>query len=427
MSVCLKALSALLGLSIAVVLARSMGPKDYGVYAFTISIMTVLALPSSVGLPQVVTRETSKTHAVSDWRGLKGLWKWGTRVALISAAVVCGAASIVLLLLRNEIDPARFQPLLLGLALIPMLVLNGLRSASLRGLGNVVLGQLPELAIRPSVLLALVLSLPLVVPGRDISPSVAVILNTSATAVSFVLGALLLLRSTPPETGTVPAEIRGREWMRAALPMAATGALHLVNTQADILMIGVFLENEDVGRYRVAVQAATLVIFALQATKMVVEPSFSRLFASGDLKRVQALARAASRLNASIGSLVFIALLLAGETLLRRAFGPEFDGASVPLLILATGWVFGSTVATSGHLLNMAGFEAHYARLRLIGAISNIVLNLILIPTLGIVGGAIATAISMITFYGLSWRSARRLTGCDCSPFGSLRPVEHHG
>jgi O-antigen/teichoic acid export membrane protein len=320
-------------------------------------------------------------------------------------------------------DYSRSEPgitLAIGLLMVPLMGLALVRASSLRGLGHTVQGQLPELAIKPLAFLILLLGV-LFVSDDAMNAPEAMALNITATALAFVFGALMLRRAQPSALVQAAAVYESRAWLATIIPMAGINAMHLINTQADILLIGVFMESTDVGQYKVAAQVSLIVAFGLQATKMVVEPYFSRLYHQGEHEKLQRLARGASRLNLAIALTVFTPLLLFGDDLLHIAFGAGFVAAFVPMLILSLGRLTGSTIGTSGHLLTMAGHHREYARFWIVAACSNVVLNLVLIPIFGTVGAAISTASTLILANGLGWWAARRWIGCDCSPFSPFK------
>src|SRR5512142_1401779 len=47
----------------AVLLARLMGPSEYGVYSYVYALVTLLSVPSEFGLPTLVIRETARGMA----------------------------------------------------------------------------------------------------------------------------------------------------------------------------------------------------------------------------------------------------------------------------------------------------------------------------------------------------------------------------
>jgi len=76
-----------------------------------------------------------------------------------------------------------------------------------------------------------------------------------------------------------------------------------------------------------------------------------------------------------------------------------------------------SAAGSVGMLLNMTRYERDTAKGLAVSAILNVVLNLLLIPLLGIIGAAIATAVSLITWKVLLWWVVRWRLGINSLAF----------
>ena len=79
-------------------------------------------------------------------------------------------------------------------------------------------------------------------------------------------------------------------------------------------------------------------------------------------------------------------------------FGEEFKVGVTAFIFLSCGRLISSFSGSVGNILQMTGNQNIYAIILLIGAILNVVLNLILIPLYGINGAAIASMSSLIVW-----------------------------
>ena len=79
-------------------------------------------------------------------------------------------------------------------------------------------------------------------------------------------------------------------------------------------------------------------------------------------------------------------------------FGEEFKVGVTAFIFLSCGRLISSFSGSVGNILQMTGNQNIYAIILLIGAILNVVLNLILIPLHGINGAAIASMSSLIVW-----------------------------
>lgn len=155
----LKLLSLPLTLVTSILLALGLGPEGYGQFSFIMAVITMLSLPVGKGLGQLITREVARYHHGAEWGLFRGLLRRAHQWVILGSAVI--AAVIALLATTNTSWAAddRWTLLLVATFLLPLLGLNEIRSATLRGLSNVFYAQIPELLARPGLHLIIVSSL----------------------------------------------------------------------------------------------------------------------------------------------------------------------------------------------------------------------------------------------------------------------------
>ncbi|KTG16290.1 MULTISPECIES: flippase [unclassified Guyparkeria] len=413
-----------LSLAIAVILARALGPAGFGVYSFVLTVMTVLALPARFGMPNLLVRETARAQSAGDWPMIRGLWRWSLRLLALTSIVIVLITGVVLIGLtgHSQLVAEQRDVFLVGLVLVPLMGIAALRGAQLRGLRHVLSGQMPELLVRPLVFIGLLGGLWWLWPVVEISPVAAILFNAIALLAAFITGSWLVRRYRPgPLQRPGETSMQQRAWLAATLPLALTEGVNLINQHVDILMLGVMGSTEEVGIYRVVVHGATLVAFGLAAVNMVVAPHFARLHAQGDMATLQRLITRSAQavvLLALPAVLVFVAF---GRELIGWVFGQDFVGGYWPLVILAGGQLVNALVGSVAVLLNMTGHERDVTRGVALGAILNVVLNLALIPSFGMVGAAIASTSSLVVWNLILWRVVHRRLGLESSALGMQR------
>lgn len=415
----LKAVQAGLTVLAGIALARWLGPEAFGAYAFAYAVVTLLALPAAMGFPQLVVRETARAEQAGQWALLRGLWGWCTRRVLGVAGALAGLlAGIAGLALLAGVGGTRELALLWGAALIPLIALGNLRGAALRGLRHPILGQLPELLLRPGLFLLLLVA-GFWVAGLAPRADLAMALHAGAAALAFATGAWLLARHRPaPVAGVTAPVTRGSDWWQAAWPLGLLGGFHLITQQVDLVMLGLLRPDAEAGLYRVAVQAALLVVFGLQAINDVVAPYLARLHGAGEREALQRLVRRAARGMLAAALPVALLFVLAGETVLTLLFGAEYAGAWPALVLIALGQLVSAALGPAGMLLNMTGHERTTLRVMGFAAGLNVVLNAALIPFWGLVGAALASLITLSAWNILLWLAVRRHLGMDSSALG---------
>jgi O-antigen/teichoic acid export membrane protein len=408
--------SKLLSLLSAIVLGRSLGSEGYGYYAFALAVVAFIAIPAQLGLPQLILREVAAHHARSEWALLRGLRQRSVEISTVATLVggVLGGGAVFLLADRiAALDPVAFG---IALLLLPLQVGLAITGTILVGLRRMVRGTWPANLLQPALFCVL-----LVVLVSGMTPARAVALNLICTATGFAVTLWLLRRYWPREATQITPEFRTREWIGSLLPFTLLAGIALFSQKMDVLLLGWMTSASDVGIYNVALQGALLVSFPLTISHAVLAPNVARLHAQGDLVRLQrlvTLSTLAIALAAAAGAAV---LLLTGEWLLANLFGKAFAGGYTALLILTIGQLFSACAGAIGLFLTMTGHEKDTLRAVGLSAVLNLVLNLVLIPPYGIVGAAIATAVSQIVWNIVGGLLLYRRLGLVGGPFGRWR------
>lgn len=413
-SVILRVVAMGATMATSVVLARALGPAAFGTYAYVFAIVTLLALPSQVGIPTLLIRETAKAQAQQAWPRLKGLWTWATRTIVVTSVFSALIASVLIVLRGGRADNELRWTLAAGMVLVPLIALGNARGAALNGLRLIVRGQLPESVIRP-LLLVMFVGLAWMAGGQMSAP-VAMAWHALAAAIAFVIGAAILWRARPAGLAGVAADTsHSGDWWRAALPLALVSGLQVAGSQADILLLGVFRPETDVGVYKVATSAAALAIFGLQTASLVLAPHIARLHGLGDRSKLQRLASVGALAGVALTLPVFVGFAVGGKWLIALLYGPAYTGAYAPLLILAAGQTLNACFGLNAALMSMTGHERDAVRWLTFSASSTIVLGLVLIPVFGMTGAALACCFSMAVWNVAFWRVVLKKVGIDSS------------
>lgn len=420
-SIAIKIASTGLNLVLAIVLARLLGAEGFGVYSFIFAIVTILAIPAQMGLPNLVVRETAKAQAAGRWDVIKGLWRWSTLMALgMSAALIVlgGAAAF---LFADHFTPLQLQTFWWALALVPLIALGNLRGAALRGLRHVVWGQLPEFVLRPLFLITLSLFTILAWSSLDISADFAMFLHVLSAGLAFVLGAVLLARAVPSEMQSEKRQTtEQRKWFLSALPLALFTGIQVINMNIGIILTGSLSSAEEVGYLRIALQGATLVSFGLAAANMVISPYIAQMLEISNKAQLQRMLTTSARIVITLSSPVMIIYVLWGNEIISILFGKEFLSSYIPLVILTVGQFWNALMSSNDVLLNMASKEKIAVHGVIIGTIANSVICLILVPIIGGAGAAVAYTVSLITWNTYLWLKAWQVLSLDTSAFGWL-------
>lgn len=404
-------LGVLLSFLLALLLARGLGPESYGVYAFCFSLILILGIPVHSALPTLIVRQVARQQ------------QGGVRPLLRKASNYIGLYVLLLIVLLvvwgvflGGINADRWGVLLCGVALIPLQALSLVRGAALRGIGRVVLGQLPETVLRPLFFLVLAAGWMWFVHEEGESPAFVMAFHVLAAFFALVVADVVLRRTLVPVNCDFQ-ELQNGNWFSSIAPLTCVAGLQVVNQQLDILLLGGLQSDAAVGVYRVAVQLATLVGFGLIAINQMLHPQFSRLYAEGDRRALQALVTLSSRVITGIALLAAGFFWIAGDWVLIVVFGEHYQSAYLPLVILVVGQVANAVFGSVGALLNMTGHEKDTLFGMLLACAVNLIVGLILIPEHGMLGAAVATSASFLVWNLVLWLFVRKRLGIESTAF----------
>ena len=393
----------------AVVLARIMGPSQYGVYSFAYSVLMILAIVAEFGLPALVVRETAKGMVRKEYGLVRGVWEWAIKVSGTLSVVLFFCGGLFLLLGGQWLPADRREATLWVLTAIPLLALGDVRNAALRGLGKIISGQLPDLLLRPALLL--VLTLVLWGAGEPILGSRGVQLYLLAAGASFLIGILIWYKQIPQGIFRVQSVRISHFWRRSMYSFGVLEIMGVLNLYIATVMQGFFcVPDAQIGVFRIAQQIAQLASFGL-VINLVLGPRFATLYEKGDKPGLQRLAMFSARMASLffLGSGLFFVLF--GRVFIQKLFGQKFVGAYTLLLIMLVGQMVNSLVGSVGWILNMANYEKQVALVMTSSVVVNVGLNGVLLPRVGIVGSAVAVSVSTIVWNILLWGLVRKKLG----------------
>jgi O-antigen/teichoic acid export membrane protein len=404
--------SSAMGFGTAVLLAHFLGPAGYGQYAFTLACAGVLTILATVGLNRFVVRGIAVYETQGKWELMKGLVVRASEVVLLASTVIvavgCGVALVWL-------TPSLRWPFCVGMVLVPLTALTLLRQAVMQALGRVVAGQLPEYLLRPILILLGIGALKLV-GGSSLTSTTALAINVGAVAVACIVGGVTLRRALPGVLASVRPTYATREWVRAALPMMLISGVWLLNNNFTTVVVGSLGGSHAAGVYSVVEKAGEIIVLVLVAANMPLAPVIARLHARRDR---EGLERSTERVAQAtlLTSVPIAAAFIAFPHVYLSIFGDEFQGGATALRIIAVGQLVNAAAGPAGNVLIMTGHERAAVGGMIVGLLTNVMLGVALVPPLGVTGGAIAFAGSLVVWNGILVVLARRRVGVNVTAF----------
>lgn len=401
-----------------VLLARWMGSHEYGIYVYVWTWVLILGGLSALGLAGGTIRLTSEYRVNGHIDLALGLARGGRVIALVSGTVVAALGLAGLWLAGDVIARDYVLPAYLALVCIPLYAVEHVQDGIGRGRGMTAIALVPPYVLRPLLLLAaMVIAHELDLPMTATTAAMSAI---AAVWISTLLQWLLINRRMRSESAAAKPSYDVRTWLAVSLPLVAAYACELVIQNADVLIVSHYMTPTDVAVYFAAAKTMSLIMFVHYAVGSAVAARFSALNARGDRIGLQSFVSDAAQWT-FWPSLAGAAIILALGKPLLSLFGPEFAAGYPVMAILVLGFLFRSAMGPAEILLNMLGKQQICAIVMAVTAVGNVVLNLVLVPRLGLQGAALASVLALSGGALMCYAVARRELGLNVAIWHNLR------
>ena len=175
--------------------------------------------------------------------------------------------------------------------------------------------------------------------------------------------------------------------------LTSSGAM--IYSYADTVMIGYFLGNAEIGVYRVVFQFTSVAVITTGAIQATLWPKISRWGKIGDTGHIEESLSRAFTYSLIFALPIFAGGLLLGDKLLYFFYGSDFAKGYGTLVILLIVQIVNIFVHFFGAYLSALDRVKEAFKVTVAAASANIMLNLTLIPLMGISGAAFATLLTM--------------------------------
>lgn len=387
-----RVIGALSTAVLTIALARFLGLEGYGTYAFAITIAATAALVASMGIDSATSRFVADGY--NRRRGVAIVLRRGLRVRTVVAAVVFGgliavadqfAALVGQPDMGNEIRAA-------SLALFfsaGFQWVTGVYEGVRRG-GRLALMSVVKAAVEFVVVLAVL--------AAGFGVVAALLGNAVGYAASVGVGLLLMrpyMRRRPGgEEDAEQEDVSTGTILRYGNHIWLAGIAWILFDRVDQFLLGIFIGTDAVGLYDAPWKIAAILGLLSLSLASAVTPRV----ASTDPAEAGALVTKALRV-AIVAYLVLAAITaVAASDMFVTLLGADFARSADVLIALLPYLVLIGLAPILSRALDYLGVAAVRKWIALATFLVNLVLDLILIPTVGLLGAAIATDISVLTF-----------------------------
>ena len=395
-------------------LARLIGTASYGVYAYVLGLVTLLAYLAALGFDVSLLRFVSAYRSQQAWGLVRGVVRYAEQRSIVVGMAIAVAGALIVAVWRDKPSSEVTPTFLAGFWLVPVYALLWIRCAKVRAFGGVASSLIPDRMLRDGLLLGAIL-LASVLPAGHFGAPAAMVATLCAAVAGLALITLIARRRVPRFVAAATPEQAVFAWRRTAIPLIAIAMAEVVINRTGTLTLTWAGHPSDAGIYSLAFNLTAIVSLPRIAVNAQFAPMVADHVARGNRTGLQALVNQATLWTMLGATGIAGAVLFMAGPLMLQWFGNDFAVAIPALTVLLGGQVVASTVGSQLFLLTMSGHEALAATVMAIFSGASLVAGVMLAPGFGLIGAAVATSLALVGMNAvmalLVWRRLRLLPG----------------
>lgn len=407
-----RVLSAGLALLMQIALARWMGAFEYGIYVAVWVWALILSLITSLGLPSAVLRFIPQYAAEGQLEHLRGILRSSRIVTLtVTTAFAILGGAVAWSAREMMVENHFIVPILLAAVCLPMMALTEVQDGIARVHDWGDLAHLPPYLLRPLLIftgMALIIWFDL--PATATSAFSVTIMATWVTA---IVQFFMLKRRLSKHYPKGPLQYERSLWVKIAIPLLIVEGLFVLITNTDIIVLGWFMSPDLVAIYFAAIKLIGLIHFVYFAVRAAAAHKIAHYFTIKDKHKLETFVQTTVRWT-FWPSLALSIIMIAMGKIILSFFGAEFVLGYPVLYILTIGVLARASIGPAELFLTMADEQNLCAKIYASTFFINLILNLLLIPIMGLYGAALATSSSIIIETICLYLSVRRKLDISC-------------
>lgn len=404
------AFDKVLGYMFALVVAKTYGSTDLGLYFFAVGIFEAAFALTEFGFDRAEVRIVAALNAKGNRRETGAVLRTALLVTL--PASIIGA--LVFHFYADQLAQSLNRPevgsfLRLAAWTIPASTIANLLLSTLEGLGYLQYTVMSRMIVEPVVKVVSTVVVYYSFPDTRNANDLA-IAYTISIFVAVPLSFFFYQRVFPVTIRGGELFAHAKDLLHTGIPVCALSLLGKLLSYADIFIIFTFVSAEATTHYAIAFRTALLTTMIATAFDAAFKPRIAAALSLGEADRVSKEFQTVARLVFTLcfpACLVF--LVIPGKVM--AVLGDQFTQASTVVAIAAAGTIVSYVAGPAGSALVMAGHSRVPFRHGLLASAVSVGISLALVPKIGIAGAAIGQFCSMLTSNTLNAVSARRRLG----------------
>ncbi|WP_254861851.1 oligosaccharide flippase family protein [Halovivax gelatinilyticus] len=379
------------GLLVVALASYLLGPDEYGLLFLVLSILVVAQVFADLGVSRSAARYVSE-YKETDPGQVPHIVRVSLAFRVMMLAVVCLAVVLARPWIAAVLDePALASLLVVGVCYLAFKSLTAYHVGLFQGFSR--LEYSAAVGIVDNVG-RLVFVVGFVALGFGVVGALAGYVVGAVLATALGLAILYWKCYRPCERAERAEPGLKRRILEYSVPLTASESANVVDRRVDILLVGFFLTPAAVGFYTLAKQITEFVEAPAGSVGFALSPAY------GEEKARDRLDHAARIYETSFSYVLLlyvpaaVGMVLLAEPGITIVFGDEYAGAVPVLQILSLFVLFKAINSITTQSIDYLGRARTRAIVKGITAAGNVALNIVLIPTMGLVGAAIATVVT---------------------------------
>jgi O-antigen/teichoic acid export membrane protein len=384
---------------VSIYVARYLGPVQFGALSFALAIVAIFMAVSRLGMDNVLVRDISR-HPEKTKEYI------GTAFGLmfISAIVAMSIIGILIFFLESDFKSKLYMLIIAtGLFFQSLFVIDYSFQAQVKA-------KYSSIAKTIALVFSSLLKIYLVWIQADLFLfALAFALDT--IFIGIMLLSVYLIKKQPVFFGSFHLNLV-KPLLISAWPLMLTAGMGILLLKFDQIIIGIMLGDKEVGLYTAALRIYEGWIMMPQILAMSLIPAIVSLKKQSN-RIYEDKMTIFMRIIISINIGIAVLVSLFSEEVIKLLYGEAFASSSNVLQIVIWCAVMMGIGSISFRYLINEGLEYKMINIMLTAMISNIILNIVLVPIMGIEGAAWALLFSLLisyVFYDLFDKKLSQLT-----------------
>ncbi len=410
--------------AVQVLIVRYLSKSDYGAFAYAFSLISLGSSLAVFGFDKTVTRFLPMYQEKGEYQKV-----FGTIIMMLSTVFSLSFFLVLLVFgLKGWIagsfvsDQLAVQLLLLMIILVPIQAFDSLLIGMLAIFSKPSSIFFRRYVLGPSLRILVVLLL--IFFRSDVYFLSIGHIVVGALGIAIYYGILirdLRRQELWKHFNVKKLEFPLKEIFSFSAPLLTSNVVYVVRSQLVIVLLEYFRSTLDVASYRAVQPVADLNTTVIQSFGVLFMPTMARMFARKQNEAIDDLYWQSAVWITVISFPIFLLTFSLAQPLTVLLFGERYAQSGWIMAVLAFGYYFNAALGFNADTLRIYGRLRYTVIVDFVAMLICVVLNLILIPRYGAMGGAIGTCGTLVLYNILNHIGLKFATEIDLFQWRYLR------